>query len=111
VSPYCVVDAEQYRARRREKLLADTAAALERVRLNGRPWRMQPLNAMERRLIHQALRDCPDVRTHSEDEDSDGRKRVVISLVETPAEPEPEEMADAQPAEENPRTPETPESI
>lgn len=111
VSPYCVVDAEQYRARRREKLLADTAAALERVRLNGRPWRMQPLNAMERRLIHQALRDCPDVRTHSEDEDSDGRKRVVISLVETPAEPEPEEMADAQPAEENPSTPETPESL
>ena len=84
-SPYCVVDAEHYRERRREKLLADTQEALERVRQNGTPWRMPLLNSMERRIIHQALKDCPDVQTHSEDEDSDGRKRVVISLVETSA--------------------------
>ncbi len=81
-SPYCVVDAEHYRERRRDKLLADTQEALQRVRLNGHPWRMPLLNSMERRIIHQALKDCPDVQTHSEDENSDGRKRVVISLVE-----------------------------
>jgi spoIIIJ-associated protein len=81
-SPYCVVDAERYRERRREKLLADTNEALERVRQTGHPWRMPLLNSMERRIIHQALRDCPDIRTHSEDEDSEGRKRVVISLSE-----------------------------
>ena len=86
-SPYCVVDAEHYRERRREKLLADTNEALERVRQTGHPWRMPLLNSMERRIIHQALRDCRDVRTQSEDEDSEGRKRVVISLVESiPAE-------------------------
>lgn len=86
-SPYCVVDAEHYRERRREKILADTREALDRVRQNGHPWRMPLLNSMERRIIHQALKDCPDVRTHSEDEDSEGRKRVVISLVESfPAE-------------------------
>ena len=56
--------------------------ALERVRQNGRPWRMPPLNSMERRIIHQALKDLPDIRTHSEDEDSEGRKRVVISIAE-----------------------------
>ena len=81
-SPYCVVDAEHYRERRREKLLADAHEALERVRQNGRPWRMPPLNSMERRIIHQALKDLPDIRTHSEDEDSEGRKRVVISIAE-----------------------------
>ena len=81
-SPYCVVDAEHYRERRREKLLADAQEALERVRQNGRPWRMPPLNSMERRIIHQALKDLPDIRTHSEDEDSEGRKRVVISIAE-----------------------------
>lgn len=81
-SPYCVVDAEHYRERRRDKLLADTQEALQRVRQNGHPWRMPLLNSMERRIIHQALKDCPDVQTHSEDENSDGRKRVVISLVE-----------------------------
>ena len=80
VSPYCVVDAERYRERRREKLLADAQAALARVRQTGQPWRMPPLNSMERRIIHQALKDCPDIHTHSEDEDAEGRKRVVISL-------------------------------
>ena len=80
-----------------EKLLADAHEALERVRQNGRPWRMPPLNSMERRIIHQALKDLPDIRTHSEDEDSEGRKRVVISIAEDfqptglppPAEPAP----------------------
>jgi spoIIIJ-associated protein len=90
-SPYCVVDAEHYRERRREKLLADANEGLARVRQTGHPWRMPLLNSMERRIIHQALRDCPDVVTHSEDEDSDGRKRVVISLVEVaPSEMPPE---------------------
>jgi spoIIIJ-associated protein len=82
-SPYCVVDAEQYRARRRDKLLADAREAAERVRQTGQPWRMPLLNAMDRRVIHQALRAEPDLQTHSEDEDYDGRKRVVISLVES----------------------------
>lgn len=99
-SPYCVVDAEHYRERRREKLLADANEALARVRQNGHPWRMPLLNSMERRIIHQALRDCPDIHTHSEDEDSEGRKRVVISLVDmTPAELPPEgPSAPASPA-------------
>ncbi len=98
-SPYCVVDAEHYRERRREKLLVDAREALERVRQNGHPWRMPLLNSMERRIIHQALKDCPDIRTHSEDEDSEGRKRVVISLVEESREeaPESEPAAPAEP--------------
>ena len=81
-SPYCVVDAEHYRERRREKLLADANEALARVRQTGHPWRMPLLNSMERRIIHQALKDLPDIHTHSEDEDAEGRKRVVISLAE-----------------------------
>lgn len=96
-SPYCVVDVDHYRARRREKLLADVQEALERVRRTGQPWRMPLLNSMERRMVHQALKDCPDIQTQSEDETPDGRKRVVISLRET--EPAPaEDMAADSPA-------------
>ena len=98
-SPYCVVDAEHYRERRREKLLADAHEALERVRQTGRPWRMPPLNSMERRNIHQALKDMADVQTHSEDEDAEGRKRVVVSLVEPVAEAK---AASEAPPPENP---------
>ena len=103
-SPYCVVDTEQYRARRREKLLADTQGALEHVRRTGQSWRMPLLNAMDRRLVHQALKDCPDIETYSEDEEPDGRKRVVIALVDmepAPSEEPPpadEPVADAPPA-------------
>ena len=81
-SPYCVVDTEGYRAQRREKLLADTQQALDRVRQTGQSWRMPLLNSMDRRLVHQALKDCPDIETYSEDEEPDGRKRVVIALVD-----------------------------
>lgn len=91
-SPYCEVDAEHYRERRREKLLTDARDAVERVRQTGHPWRMPPLNSMERRVIHRALKELPDIHTHSEDEDSEGRKRVVISLVEeAPADLSPPE--------------------
>ena len=88
-APYCVVDAGHYREQRREKLLADAEAALERVRRTGRPWRMPLLNSMDRRVIHQALKNCPDIETHSEDEEPDGRKRVVISLAEGYSPPAP----------------------
>jgi len=100
-SPYCVVDAEHYREQRREKLLADVNEALERVRANGQSWRMPLLNSMERRIVHQALRDCPDVCTQSEDEMSDGRKRVVISLVEIdrPEDAAPEDEPEDAPQE------------
>ncbi len=86
--PYCVVDTAGYRARRREKLVADAMAALEQVRASGRAWRLPPLNAMDRRVIHHALRDIPDVETYSEEEDRQGRKRIVIAPVEQPAAPE-----------------------
>lgn len=98
--PYCVVDTAGYRARRREKLVADAMAALEQVRASGRAWRLPPLNAMDRRVIHHALRDIPDVETYSEEEDRQGRKRIVIAPVEQA--PAPEDAADdpSEPAPE-----------
>ena len=98
-SPYCVVDAEHFREKRREKLMEEVTEALERVRANGQSWRMPLLNSMERRIVHQALRACPDISTQPEDEMSDGRKRVVISLVEmdVPEPPEPEMEPEAVP--------------
>lgn len=98
--PYCVVDTAGYRARRREKLVADAMAALEQVRASGRAWRLPPLNAMDRRVIHHALRDIPDVETYSEEEDRQGRKRIVIAPVEQPAAPEDadDDLPEADPA-------------
>lgn len=109
VTPYCVVDTAGYRARRREKLVADAQAALEQVRSSGRAWRLPPLNAMDRRVVHHALRDYPDVETHSEEEDRLGRKRIVISPV-VPSDAEPiQDEAVADYAGMEPSAPEAPE--
>lgn len=81
-APYCVVDVAEYRARRKEKLVADALAAAEEVRATGRPWRMPMLNAMDRRVIHRALAEVEGVETYSEDPDYTGRKRVVIVLAD-----------------------------
>ncbi|MBD5636624.1 MAG: KH domain-containing protein [Clostridia bacterium] len=61
-----VVDFENYRERREETLqhVAEKYAA-KAVR-QGRKVRLEPMNPYERRIIHAALMDNPDVTTHSE---------------------------------------------
>ena len=61
-------DCRNYRAGRvaELKLAAETAA--ERVRQSRTPFRFQPMNARERRILHLALRDQPGVRSQSEGE-------------------------------------------
>ena len=106
--PYCVVDTAGYRARRREKLVEDALAALEQVRSSGRAWRLPLLNAMDRRVVHHALREYPDVETHSEDEDRLGRKRIVISPVAVPETAATESVTPADVVAEEPAAAEAP---
>ena len=74
-----VVDIEGYKSRRKDKLvnLAHSAAARAK-RQRGRV-SLAPMNAYERRIVHLALLDNPDVTTHSEGEDPE--RRVVITYV------------------------------
>lgn len=55
------------------KLTAETAA--ERVKKSRQPFRLNPMNARERRIIHLALRDDAAVRTVSE---GSGETRQVV---------------------------------
>ena len=61
-----VVDFENYRERREETLqhVAEKFAA-KAVR-QGRRVRLEPMNPYERRIVHSALMNNPDVTTHSE---------------------------------------------
>lgn len=61
-----VVDFENYREHREETLrhVAEKYAA-KAVRL-GKKVRLEPMNPYERRIVHAALMDNPDVTTHSE---------------------------------------------
>lgn len=79
-----VVDAEDYRSRR-ERTLQDLAMSYaRRVKETGQEAVLDALQSYERRIIHTALVDDPDVYTYSEGEEPD--RRVVISP-RVPAEP------------------------
>jgi len=85
-----IVDAEDYRSRRERTLqeLAQTFA--RRVKESGQEAVLDALQSYERRIIHTALVDDPDVYTYSEGEEPD--RRVVISPRADA--PEPEEASD-----------------
>ncbi len=60
-----VVDIEGYQDRRRQTLEDMAQHLAQRAKRTGREMRVKPLNPQERRIIHVALQDDPDVRTFS----------------------------------------------
>jgi spoIIIJ-associated protein len=74
---HVVIDAAGYRERREEALQrsADRAAA-EALRYD-RPVELEPMRALERKVVHNYLSTRSDVTTHSEGEEPD--RRLVVS--------------------------------
>jgi spoIIIJ-associated protein len=71
-----VVDVEDYRKRRRDQLVSRARQAARRVQESGRPQRMDPMNAFERKIVHDAVSGISGVTTGSEGEEPE--RRVVI---------------------------------
>jgi len=70
------IDVEGYRQRRSEKLRALAWRLAEQVRTRKSPFTLEPMLAYERRIIHLALADHPDVTTESIGE-GEARKVVI----------------------------------
>lgn len=74
--PNLIVDVEHYKSRR-EKSLIDLARRMaDRVRTTSQSMSLEPMPPHERRIIHLALRDDPDVFTESVGQDA--KRKVVI---------------------------------
>lgn len=58
-------DANDYRLLRVEELRMSAMTAAEKVKRTGMPFRFNPMNSRERRVIHLALRDETAVRSES----------------------------------------------
>lgn len=71
-----LVDVEDYRGRRERQLREIATRAAERVNESGKMLQLEPMPALERRWIHLALRNNPDVSTQSIGEEP--HRRVVI---------------------------------
>lgn len=76
-APRVRIDAQHYRMMREDKLVEDALAVAERVKLSKRPVKLPPLNSYDRRLVHNALADDPEVESWSP-KDSSRVKRLVI---------------------------------
>ena len=61
-----VVDAADYRARRQATLEALALRVAERVRESGEPEELEPMTAVERKVVHLRLKDVSGVGTTSE---------------------------------------------
>lgn len=72
-----LLDVGDYRKQRAEKLRRMALEVAKQVKERGEEAVLDPLNAIERRIIHHTLMDDPDVYTYSEGEEPE--RRVVIS--------------------------------
>jgi spoIIIJ-associated protein len=72
-----IVDAAGYRGRREDALRAEADRVANLVLSESREIALRPMPAVERRFVHEYLRERGDVATHSEGEEP--RRRLVVS--------------------------------
>lgn len=77
-SPKVMVDVGGYRAQLREAIVQQAREGAEKVRRWGEAVELEPLNAYDRRIVHQALRDDPDIETHSVEVDGTEKKVILL---------------------------------
>lgn len=89
------LDCEEFKSQRSSELEARAKSVADRVRREGREELLPPMSPIERRIIHMALREDPDVTTESR---GDGfHKRVAIILRSEAQQPETETEPVPQP--------------
>ncbi|HXI45405.1 MAG TPA: RNA-binding cell elongation regulator Jag/EloR [Candidatus Acidoferrales bacterium] len=71
-----LVDVEDYRGRRERQLREIAERAARRVLETGKMLQLEPMPALERRWVHLALRNNPDVATQSIGEEPN--RRIVV---------------------------------
>lgn len=72
-----LVDVEGYKQRRYQALQVFARNMAEQVKTRGTPFTLEPMSAYERRIVHLALADHPDVTTESTGQ-GEGRKVVIL---------------------------------
>ena len=73
-----IVDCEHYRSMREDRIVQRVRELADRVRITGRSLQLEPMNSYERRLVHNAFKDEPDVATWSP---SDSARIKQITLL------------------------------
>jgi len=89
-APKVVVDCEMYRSMREDRIVQRVRELAERVRATGRSLQLEPMNSYERRIVHNAFKDDPDIATWSP---SDSARIKQITLLKRQPKKEPAQSA------------------
>jgi spoIIIJ-associated protein len=76
-APRVQVDIAHWRAMRDDKLRQRVRQVADTVRISGRPVKLEPMNSYDRRIVHNTLKDNPDVMSFSPNDDA-RIKRITI---------------------------------
>jgi spoIIIJ-associated protein len=77
-APKVMLDVGGYRSQAREALVKKAMEAAEKVRRWGDAVELEPMGSYDRRIVHHALRDDPDVETHSVEVDGTEKKALIL---------------------------------
>jgi spoIIIJ-associated protein len=77
-APKVMIDIAGYRAQAREELVKKAQAAAEKVRRWGDVVELEPMNAFERRIVHNAIKDDPAIETHSVEVEGTTKKAILL---------------------------------
>jgi spoIIIJ-associated protein len=77
-APKVMVDVGGYRSQAREALIKKAKEAAEKVRRWGDVVEMEPLSAFDRRIVHNAIKDDPDIETHSVEVEGTDKKVILF---------------------------------
>ena len=71
------IDIADYKAQRADRLVKKLQETFEKVKNTGKESALEPMNAADRRVVHQAVSEYPDLITRSEGEGRD--RHIVVS--------------------------------
>jgi spoIIIJ-associated protein len=77
-APKVMVDVSGYRSQAREALIKKARDAADKVRRWGDIVELEPLSAFDRRIIHHALKDDPDIETQSVEVEGTDKKAMLL---------------------------------
>ena len=89
-APNIIVDVEGYRQKESQDFLGRIRELADQVRSTGRSLVLAPMNSFDRRLVHQAFIDDPDIATRSE-EGTSRLKQITLLLRNSPENSSPSE--------------------
>jgi spoIIIJ-associated protein len=77
-APRVMLDVGGYRTQARELLVTRAKEAAEKVRRWGDIIELEPMTAFDRRIVHQALKDDPDIETYSVEVEGSEKKVILL---------------------------------